>query len=367
MKAIRRHPSACTILALAGVALFGSATAEDASPAPSWADSLEVSGDLRLRYEMIREDQSEDRDRPRFRGRIKLSADLAPDIRAVFGLATGGDDPVSNNQTIGDGFTTKDIGVNLAYLEWSVNENWMLSGGKMPQPWFRAGGTALLWDSDLNPEGLALNFEHNRLFGSAGSFLIAERSSASESRLNTIQAGVNLPVTADSALTVAVGYFDYTNTIGQAPFYDNDAQGNTIDANGNYVFDYSEFEVGVQYKTSAANLPLTLFGDYVVNTDVSREDTGYTLGFTAGDGKRPGTVQFSYAWQDTGADAINATYNDSDFANGMTDASGHYIKARYGVRDNIYLGGTLIISEYGGFTGNPRDYDRLMLDVQVSF
>jgi hypothetical protein len=237
----------------------------------------------------------------------------------------------------------------------------------MKQPWFVPGGTPVVWDGDLNPEGLAVQFRNGSWFGSAGSFVVAERSSASETLLNSVQAGVEWPVTSDSALTVSLAYFDYTNVIGQSPFYDDDAQGNTVDANGDYVFDYNEFELGLQYKTKAGSWPLTLFGNYVVNAEVSREDTAYTLGITLGQAKVPGTMQFSYAWQDTGADAVNATYNDSDFAGGLTDARGHVIRARYALRENIYFNGTLIVSEYGAFTGNVVDYNRAMLDVQFSF
>ncbi|HSD70844.1 MAG TPA: putative porin, partial [Woeseiaceae bacterium] len=115
-------------------------TLAEEAPA-SWTETLAVNGDLRLRYEMIREDGTEDRDRARFRGRIGISAELAPDVRVGFGLATGGDDPVSNNQTFGEGFTTKDIGVNLAYVAWKFHDDWLLTAGKMEKPWFRAGGT----------------------------------------------------------------------------------------------------------------------------------------------------------------------------------------------------------------------------------
>ena len=53
-------------LLFAGLALAGTSVAQE-SP-PSWVESVVVNGDLRLRYEMIREDESEDRDRARFRG-----------------------------------------------------------------------------------------------------------------------------------------------------------------------------------------------------------------------------------------------------------------------------------------------------------
>ena len=166
---------------------------------------------------------------------------------------------------------------------------------------------------------------------------------------------------------MAIGYFDYSNTIGQAPFYNNDPEGNTVDVNGNYLYDYDEVELGAQYRTQLGGWPVTLFGDYLVNTEVSREDTAYTFGVTVGEAKKARSMQFGYAWHDTGADALNSTYNDSDLADGLTDASGHYFKARYMLRDNIYFNGSFIFSEFGGFTGNELGFDRVMLDVQFQF
>jgi hypothetical protein len=333
----------------------------------TWTESVKFGGDLRLRYEMIREEGSDDRDRARFRGRANVSADVTPTVRVVFGLATGGDDPVSTNQTFGDGFTTKDIGVDLAFVEWQFRENLSLTAGKMPKPWFRAGGTTLIWDADLNPEGLVFQYAGKKFFGSTGTFVVQERSDDPESRLNTAQAGINWVFSDVASLSVAASYFDFTNVIGRAPFYGGDPQGNAVDADNNYVFDYDETEIGAQYKTRVGNWPLTVFGDYLLNAAVNREDRAYSFGVIVGESKKPRTMQFSYAWHETGADALNATYNDSDLADGQADARGHYFRARYALSDNIHFSGSFIFSEYGEFSGMAIDFDRIMLDVQFAF
>ncbi|MEQ9563212.1 MAG: putative porin [Woeseiaceae bacterium] len=358
--------STCTLIGLLACLPCGAPAAAETDTS-NWTEKVTVSADLRLRYEMIQEDGQDDRNRARFRGRVAIEADVAPDIRAVLGLATGGDDPVSTNQTFGDGFSTKDIGVDFAYVEWDFVEGWALIAGKMPKPWFRAGGSTIIWDNDLNPEGLAVEFQHRMLFGSMGSYIINERADGPESRLNTIQAGVDIPFSNRSGLIVALSYFDYTNTIGQAPFYDDDPQGNTVDANGNYVFDYNEVEFAAEYRTRAGNWPLTFFGDYVVNTEAATEDTAYSVGVIAGKAREPGSMQFGYSWHDTDADGVNATYNDSDLADGQTDSSGHYFRARYQLRENIYFNGSFIFSEFGAGAGNAIGFDRVMLDVQFEF
>ena len=58
----------------------------------------------------------------RFRTRLGLSASVSDDVRFVFQLATRGDNTVSTNQTIDDGFSTKAIGVDLAYIDWKIGQ-----------------------------------------------------------------------------------------------------------------------------------------------------------------------------------------------------------------------------------------------------
>ena len=82
---------------------------------------------------------------------------------------------------------------------------------------------------------------------------------------------------------------------------------------------------------------------------------------------KPGTWQASWAWQELEADAVIATFTDSDFGNGGTDARGHTIKAVYALKDNWTLGGTLFVNEIDLASGSPRDYTRLQLDLNFSF
>ena len=67
------------------------------------------------------------------------------------------------------------------------------------------------------------------------------------------------------------------------------------------------------------------------------------------------------------ADAVVATFTDSDFGGGGTDARGHTIKGRYALRDNWALAATLFINEVDLASGSPRDYRRLQLDLEFRF
>ncbi|MDX1555409.1 MAG: putative porin, partial [Xanthomonadales bacterium] len=91
--------------------------------AESWTDRIGWKGDFRYRYENIGIEGSDDRNRQRIRARAQLEARINEETTVGFGLATGGFDPVSTNQTLGGGGSSKQVNLNLAYFEWEGLEN----------------------------------------------------------------------------------------------------------------------------------------------------------------------------------------------------------------------------------------------------
>jgi hypothetical protein len=348
-------------LVIAGIHA-GPAAAQD-----SWADRITLKGDVRLRHESIDEDGEEDRSRMRFRTRFGLSADVSDDVKFVLQFATGGDNPVSTNQSFDDGFSTKDIGVDLAYVDWKVRDDLNVYAGKMKNPLFKAGGVPLIWDGDLNPEGVAMKYSADGFFATAGGFSVEERSSADDSLLYVIQAGYKFPLGDNASLTAGAGYFAYTDTIGNEPFYNGRAKGNTVDINGDYVYEYKDTEVFAQFDTNVAGWPLKIYAHMAQNNEVSTEDTAYAFGAKVGSAKAEGDMEFSWTYQDIEADAVIGTFNDSDFGGGGTDADGHLFKAKYAMSKKIFLGGTLFINNVDRFQGTEHDYSRLQLDVEFKF
>lgn len=342
----------------------GYARAQDGD---TWTDRIALKGDLRLRYEAIDEQGETDRKRGRYRARFGLSAEVDDDIHVVFQLATGGGDPVSTNQSFDDGFSTKDVGVDLAYVDWSANENMHIYGGKMKNPLFRPGGNALIWDSDLNPEGIALDFRSGMLFGTAGGFVVEERASADDSLLFVAQGGISLKLSDAGKLTAGIGYYDYSDTIGNEPFYDGSSNGNSVDVQGNLIFDYNERELFAQYETRIAELPFSVFVDFVQNSDPDVNDMAYAIGVKTGAASDPGTWEGTWVYQDVEADAVIGTFSESDFGGGGTDATGHILRAKYAINRSIALGATVFINKVDNNAGNEHKYSRLQLDLEFKF
>ena len=351
------------VFLLAGFAPIASFAEEQSD----WTDRLSFKGDLRLRYEGIDEQGEGSRARGRYRARLAIAADVHPNVKVVMEFASGADNPTSRNVTFDGGFTTKDIGLDLAYVEWAATETLTVYGGKMKNPLYRAGGAPLIWDGDLNPEGIAARFSKGAFFGTVASFSVEERSSSSDSLLVAVQVGGKFKLSDNLNLTAGVGYFGYSNTIGNEPFYNGKSKGNSVDIDGNYIYEYKDTEVFAQFDTKVGDWPLSVYAQWVNNSEADEEESGYAVGAKIGSAKAKGDMQFSWTYQDIEADSVIGTFNDSDFGGGGTDASGHIFKGKYAVSKSISLAGTYFVNEIDRFQGTEHDFNRFQLDVQFSF
>ncbi len=142
---------------------------------------LEIYGDARVRYEVrTAEAGSPDfitpsgehtqRNRQRYRLRLGIRGTLADDWFFGLRLETSANSR-STNVTIGDEATggpfskgSDGINVGQAYLGYKGFHEITLTAGRMPNPLVT---TSMLWDADINPEGLAEQWKHtfNLSFG----------------------------------------------------------------------------------------------------------------------------------------------------------------------------------------------------------
>lgn len=329
--------------------------------------NVRFSGDLRYRHESINEDGVGERNRHRIRGRFGVTADVASNVRLGLQLATGGDDPISANQTLDTGFDRKPIGVDRAFFSWAATDTLTFTGGKMANPFFRPGNHHLVYDGDLNPEGLALGYARGDWFANYAGLWVEERSAANDAIMLGGQFGYRRTLDNGMRVTAGASYYDYLETQGQTPFWNGEAVGNRVDAAGNYLNDFNLAEVFAELRLTAGDRPVTLFADYVVNTEAAGADTGFALGASLGEVSGPRTWRAGYAYQDLEADAVIGTFTDSDFAGGGTDGKGHVVEFNYGLRDRLVLGVRYFLNERGADLGNEHDYNRLQADVMFNY
>ena len=112
-----------------------------------WAERVKINGDFRYRYENIDDAaKSQDRNRSRIRARIDAQAQVTDDWLVGLGLASGDDDPVSTNQTLGEGGSSKNINIDQAYFDWSGIAHTHVIGGSKPFFSGAAFGNSLVTD-----------------------------------------------------------------------------------------------------------------------------------------------------------------------------------------------------------------------------
>lgn len=335
----------------------------------SWADKLKISGDLRARYESIDQDRKDERERSRVRARVAITARPTDNTEVAVGLASGGDDPVSTNQSLGGGASTKDIRLDLAYFKWQARPGLTLIGGKMKNPWFRPGGSGLLWDGDLRPEGIALNYKGDSFFVNSGLHFLESDTKKDNARLTyNLQAGYNGTM-GNGKFTAGIGYFKI-GAEGRGPWYDDDFFGNTQNCSAvdcSYANDFEELELFTELSTTLADRPLTVFADYVQNQDASDLDTAWAFGFKYGKAGAPGTWELGYTYQDIEADAVLGLWSDSDFGGGDTDTRGHVLRGAWAFHEKWKVGFTYFDNEVGMDLGAEDEYRRLQLDWQYKF
>ena len=354
--------------------------AEMPAASESWSDRVKLDGDFRYRYEHIDPEGSDSRSRNRIRARTNIKAQVADNTEVGFGLATGGDDPVSTNQTLGGGGSSKSVVLNLAYIDWEAAEGLHVMAGKFKNPLKRPGSQALSWDGDWTPEGLALKYQRDWYFVNVlGSYLEGDSKKSNKNFSWGGQFGATASV-GDVKLTGGIGYYsiptkgketNYGDPTDPGDFFGNTAVeaggaacGTTPDTTCVYLYDYDLTQVFAEASFDIGDWPALVFFDYINNSDPSDNDTGWMFGTKLGQAKDRGEMQFTYYYADKEADSMLGLLTDSDFSGGGTDNKGHWLQFNYGINKSLAIGAQYFINEVDIASGSKSDYNRLMIDMQ---
>ena len=347
----------------------------------AWASKTQFKGDVRVRHENIKidgESRGKNKDRQRIRARLGAYSVINPQVDTGIRIATGGgDDARSTNQDLDNYFDKKQIWLDQAYIDYHPDavKNLHLIGGKMPQPWVSMGD--VIWDSDINPEGVATTYKHAlgdtgaEMFGSAGYYTLKDNVDGEgvqfrhDLRLYAGQLGARFSPT--DSLKVTLG--------GSVYSYDNDKDSTckaattpcALAVNGNTTDEFRLYEGFGQVDISSLPVPLSLYGQYVVNqaTD-SDQDTAWLVGFKS----KIDAFSLDYNYRDIQRNAVVGAFTDSDFANGTTGSRGHKFKVGYEIDKNFGVGVTYFLTEADYFATaehkNPNA-NTLQLDLEAKF
>ena len=331
---------------------------KDQSKLDKFLNMFTLGGKAKVRYEYeSREkiDKSGDVDRHRGVYMLKAGFVFRPSdyFRVGFGLGSGAEKPTSANESMSGNFSSKPIYLDLAYIHVVPYFDWMnIYLGKFKNPVFTAGKTHMIWDSDVNPEGIALDMGYKfglvKLFMNAGLYVLDEfKAESDDPFLFTAQLGMNFNV-AGFDMNIAGSYSDaihMTKKLGQSRYvYETDYEysySNTILTDNTYAYDYNVVTADLDMSYTADKyFKLTLFGQFAANTASDVEDRfAYVTGLKISSEKvkKLGDYEFSVKYRSVGNDAYIDAFSESSFYYGRTGAWGVDATAKAAIWNNVFL------------------------------
>jgi hypothetical protein len=407
-----------------------------ASKLPDWLNRISLFGDLRYRHEGfynidLVDGDSSTRNRERIRARLGLGVDVSEELQGRLRLVTGDpNDPISTNQTLTDLFTRKPINLDWAYITVSpwqtlgldkltgvAKPRFSITAGKYPLPMFVPGGSELVFDGDLSPEG---STESLTLWERPGGLLRTVKMTAIQWSIKEFstsnaaslfddtdawmfggQAQVQLAPTPGSRLTLAIADYGFqrlnviarernansalqiTNNVrrfsgasaGGAPVSPSSCASPFTAAGciAGFLGGFNILNIGAQLDVSTPwqQWPLSVFVDFAHNTEAATsDDKACWLGVRVGRAASKGDLRFTYTYARTETDAVLSVLSYSDFGrNGGTNVMGHFIALDYVFLPRLTL---TVKNHFVNFIDRPVGFhnptqSRLQLDAVLSF
>ncbi|RHW18226.1 hypothetical protein D1610_07025 [Sphingomonas gilva] len=339
-------------------------------------DRLDVSGDVRLRYEANFGDRdARNRDRGVLRARLRANYEVNDWLTVGGQIATGDpDDPNTTDVTLSNFDDDLQFSLDQAYVR-IASGNLVAYGGKIPLPFAR---TDLVWDGDVSPQGTSAAYKLPLGSGHAIKatglyFLIDESVAGSNSDMAGVQIGFESDPAAPLRVELAVGYYDYSlRSVAGAD--SGDFRSNLIGPDGRYLSDFDLLDgiAAITYQGLGERWPVRLVGNYVKNLGAATDaDTGFGVDLFAGRASKPNDWRFGYGYAETEVDAVLAAFSH-DNTNIPTNYLQHTLAIDFVPTDNLILNATYYRyrpkDALYSLSNDPLDWlDRVRLNLLVNF
>ena len=278
-----------------------------------YVQSVKFGGDMRLRedYYARRSPGKDDRGRQRFRLRLGADVTLPHYVRLGLRFASGTGEQVSTNQSMDNLSSQKGLWIDQAYLRWapflSDDGTVHLTGGRGPNPLWRTYSSDIVWDDDLNPEGLSEGVEWLlpgaglTVFANALQMVVDEDANTPRNQwLFSQQAGAEVAVRPlNTRLRLGAAYHKWSDvnrgTLSQAATQEGNRRSGSVLSNR-----FGVAELTGELSTWIGAMPLSLQGTLIRNysalknvTPRARTATNAASSWAAprpgAAGKRPGS------------------------------------------------------------------------------
>jgi hypothetical protein len=391
-------------------------------------DNATLYGDIRVRYE-DRQGKgvglAAGADETRARARYKMTLGVkteSGDWYSDLALAMGANGR-SDNATFGKSATSnindkENVFIKRAMVGYKATDWLAIEAGRMNNPLYT---TPMVWDADLNFEGLAekVNYKMNfadLFFTAAQAQYQGDRKNFNPSvagQLDTIttelfafQGGGRYLFNDTTSAKAALTYTTYSHNTSNTKFSPKlgTALNSQVTATGAGVNDLKTIEIPAEVNYMVNNsVGVRLFGDYVYNTKGDQranssgltasgskgsDDIAWMLGVAVGSANDfksfeankmvKGDWSARIWYQDVGVWSVDANAVDSDFMDSRVNMKGTTFKAQYNFTDNVYANfayghATRKNNTYGAAGAaqdlalNLKDFDLLQLDLTYKF
>lgn len=351
-----------------------------------FADDLIIKGDVRLRSEIAIQKDKDTRDRDRLRARVALTKKVNQSVDIGVALISGGNDPISGNQTMNGYGSSKGINLDLAFVQINSGYGLSLLAGKTKNPYKVSNKSELVWDGDYYPEGGSIQYAYE--INATALDLRINQAWLSESKVkgsDLLQSGTQLNLThkmGDISIGAGASYIsihneDYDQGLSGTTAFDDDSFGNSsITDDADQTIMATGMTLVNPYIEVAAkgSLPWTAYAEYVQNTEADELNKGFALGLSLGKAKKPMTMALKYIYKEIQKDAVYGTLTDSDFSGGGTNGSGHELGAKLALMENTFFGISHFLNYKGtqpllgeGHMREENLYNKTQIDLVVKF
>lgn len=296
----------------------------------SWTDTIRLKGDIRTRYEYLKDETREGRSRGRLRYRLGAIAQPVAHVEVGAGIASGSRDQRSTNQTFDDAFSGKDMNLDYAYMQYAHASGLTAVAGKFPFKNYLWTPSDVMWDTDINPEGLSLAYRGQNALGayftSGGVWVLEENRGSSDDPYmiyGQVGQGWSMAGWSATAAVAAYGFMDinFVSDISRHDFRNTDSKLSSVNA-----------ALELTHPVGAGEL--RLLGEFIKNPETTTaQDTAWMLGWRYALGR----WNAKYIYADVDLNAVPDFLPDSDRDQGFTGERGHEFELTYEVIKNVTL------------------------------
>ncbi|HBL18853.1 MAG TPA: hypothetical protein DD417_19355 [Elusimicrobia bacterium] len=352
-----------------------------------YVQSVKFGGDMRLRedYYARRSPGKDDRGRQRFRLRLGADVTLPHYVRLGLRFASGTGEQVSTNQSMDNLSSQKGLWIDQAYLRWapflSDDGTVHLTGGRGPNPLWRTYSSDIVWDDDLNPEGLSEGVEWLlpgaglTVFANALQMVVDEDANTPRNQwLFSQQAGAEVAVRPlNTRLRLSAAYHKWSDvnrgTLSQAATQEGNRRSGSVLSNR-----FGVAELTGELSTWIGAMPLSLQGTLIRNYSALKNVTprardGYQCGFILGRAKAWRSWEAAWFKKYSQSDSTVADVADSDFGDGGTNRQGHIFWVAYNPQQWLQVKAKYFTTKVidNSLASAQNDMNRFQADISVKF